>query len=421
MRTEHQHNPAGQSQPHGVDSAYAWLRLSVAVILSTIGGVGMWSAVVVLPVVQTEFGIARADASLPYTLTMIGFGIGGVLMGKLVDRFGIVIPVVLGASLLGIGYLMSAHATSIYQFTLWHGLLIGIGSSATFAPLLADTSLWFVKRRGTAVGIIASGNYLAGTVWPPLLQHFVQVDGWRHTHIGVALFCMTTMIALAMFFKRPPVLVQPAAAMAFGGSLSPRPLGMAPGALQWLLVIAGVACCVAMAMPQVHLVAYCSDLGYGVARGAEMLSVLLGCGVISRLTFGWISDHIGGLRTLLLASALQTFALFLYLFSDGLVSLYLVSALFGLFQGGLVPSYAIIVREYFSPREAGSRVGMVMMATLMGMALGGWMSGFIFDFTGSYRMAFANGIVWNLLNVSIVGWLLRLAIRQRQAAVAVAG
>ena len=420
MRTDHEHEAVAESHKHGVDSAYAWMRLTVAVILSTIGGVGMWSAVVVLPVVQTEFGIARADASLPYTLTMIGFGVGGVLMGKLVDRFGIVPPVVLGASMLGVGYFMSSHASSIYQFTLWHGLLIGIGSSATFAPLLADTSLWFIKRRGTAVGIIASGNYLAGTVWPPVLQHFVQVDGWRHTHLGIALFCTVTMISLAMFFRKRPVLVQPAAAMAFGGSMPMRPLGLAPGTLQWLLVIAGVACCVAMAMPQVHLVAYCSDLGYGVARGAEMLSVLLGFGVISRLTFGWISDHIGGLRTLLLASGLQTSALFLYLFSDGLVSLYLISALFGLFQGGLVPSYAIIVREYFSPREAGARVGTVMMATLMGMALGGWMSGIIFDFTGSYRMAFANGIVWNLLNISIAGWLLRLAIKQRQAAVAVA-
>jgi MFS family permease len=420
MRTDDEQEPVVETHTHGADSAYAWIRLAVAVVLSTIGGVGMWSAVVVLPVVQAEFGIARADASLPYTLTMVGFGVGGVLMGKLVDRFGIVLPVVLGASLLGAGYFMSAHATGIYQFTLWHGVLIGIGSSATFAPLLADTSLWFVKRRGTAVGIIASGNYLAGTVWPPVLQHFVQVDGWRQTHLGIAMFCTVTMIALAMFFRRRPPLVQPAAAMAYGGSLPVRPLGLAPGTLQLLLVIAGVACCVAMAMPQVHLVAYCSDLGYGVARGAEMLSVLLGCGVISRLTFGWISDHIGGLRTLLLASGLQTFALFLYLFSDGLVSLYLISGLFGLFQGGLVPSYAIIVREYFSPREAGARVGMVMMAPLLGMALGGWMSGAIYDLTGSYRIAFANGIAWNLLNISIAGWLLRLAIKQRQPAVAVA-
>jgi MFS family permease len=190
--------------------------------------------------------------------------------------------------------------------------------------------------------------------------------------------------------------------------------------LQLLLVIAAVSCCVAMAMPQVHLVAYCSDLGYGAARGAEMLSLLLACGIISRLTFGWISDHIGGLRTLLLGSGLQAFALCLYLFSDGLISLYLISALFGLFQGGIVPSYAIIVREFFSPKEAGSRVGMVIMATLFGMAFGGWMSGMIFDLTGSYQTAFVHGIAWNLLNLSIAGWLLRLAMKQRRAAITAA-
>ena len=190
---------------------------------------------------------------------------------------------------------------------------------------------------------------------------------------------------------------------------------MLPVTLQWLLVIAGIACCVAMAMPQVHLVAYCSDLGYGAARGAEMLSLLLACGIISRLVFGWISDHIGGLRTLLLGSALQALALCLYLFSDGLVSLFAISALFGLFQGGIVPSYAIIVREYFSPNEAGARIGTIMMATMFGMAFGGWMTGVIFDWTGSYQTAFVHGIVWNLLNLSIAAWLLRLAIKRPSA------
>ena len=392
----------------------------VAVLLSTIGGVGMWSVVVVLPAVQTEFGIARADASLPYTMTMIGFGLGGVLMGKLADRFGIVVPVVLGASLLSLGYAVSAWSTGIHQFGLIQGLLIGVGTSTTFAPLMSDTSLWFLRRRGAAVGIIASGNYLAGTVWPPVVQHFVQVSGWRETHIGIALFCIATMLPLALLLRRRAPMVAPAAAMAYGGSLPLRPLGLAPGTLQLLLVIAGVSCCVAMAMPQVHLVAYCSDLGYGAARGAEMLSLLLACGIISRLTFGWISDHIGGLRTLLLGSFLQMVALIMYLPSDGLVSLYLVSALFGLFQGGIVPSYAIIVREYFSPKEAGTRVGMVIMATLFGMAFGGWMSGVIFDATGSYQIAFLHGIAWNVLNLSIAGWLLWLTTKRRSAASAAA-
>ena len=188
---------------------------------------------------------------------------------------------------------------------------------------------------------------------------------------------------------------------------TPASLGLSPSALQTLLLIAGVACCVAMSMPQVHLVAYCGDLGYGPARGAQMLSVMLACGIVSRLTFGAICDRIGGLRTLLIGSALQGLSLLLFLPFDGLVSLFLISALFGLFQGGIVPSYAIIIREFFPPREAGARVGMVITATLFGMALGGWMSGAIFDATGSYKAAFVNGILWNLVNVSIAVWLLR--------------
>jgi MFS family permease len=193
-------------------------------------------------------------------------------------------------------------------------------------------------------------------------------------------------------------------------------LDLSPRALQTLLVIAGLGCCVAMSMPQVHLVAYCGDLGYGAARGAQMLSVMLAFGVVSRLTFGFISDRIGGLRTLLLGSVLQCVALFLFLPFDGLVSLYVISALFGLFQGGIVPSYAIIVREYFSPREAGARVGAVIMATLFGMALGGWMTGAIYDLTGSYKAAFVNGILFNLVNMSIASWLLRRSLLQPQPA-----
>jgi MFS family permease len=403
----------------GVDSLYAWTRLAIALLISTIGGVGMWSVVVVLPVVQSEFGVARADAALPYTMTMIGFGIGGVVMGKLADRFGIVVPVVVGASLLSLGYVLSALSTSIFQFGLVQGVLIGFGTSTTFAPLMADSSLWFKKRRGAAVGLIASGNYLAGAVWPPIVQYFVQTSGWRDAHLGIALFCIATMLPLALLFlRRRAPAVAPAATSEYGGSTPSRPLGLAPATLQLFLVIAGVSCCVAMAMPQVHLVAYCSDLGYGAARGAEMLSLLLACGIVSRLTFGWISDHIGGLRTLLLGSFLQAVALLLYLPIDGLVSLYLVSALFGLFQGGIVPSYAIIVREYFSPEEAGARVGIVMMATLFGMAFGGWMSGVIFDATGSYQIAFVHGIGWNALNITIAGWLLWLAWKRPATATA---
>jgi MFS family permease len=192
--------------------------------------------------------------------------------------------------------------------------------------------------------------------------------------------------------------------------------GLSPRTLQLLLVIAGLSCCVAMSMPQVHIVAYCGDLGYGVARGAEMLSLMLAFGIVSRVASGWIADQIGAVATLLLGSVLQGFALFLYVWFNGLTSLYVISALFGLFQGGIVPSYALVIREYFPPSEAGTRVGIVIMATLFGMALGGWMSGLIFDLTGSYQMAFTNGLLWNLINITIVAWLLSRSARQAAVA-----
>ena len=394
--------------PQDIESRYAWLRLGVSLLLMTIGGSGMYSVTVVLPRIQQEFGIDRADASLPYTLTMIGFGFGGVLMGRLADRFGVLVPVGLGALGLGAGFIAAGLAPNLWLFCAAQGLLIGaLGTSATFAPLVADTSQWFDRRRGIALAICMSGNYVAGAVWPPVLQHFIDTVGWRQAYLGTGVFCMLTMLPLALVLRRRPPLHAPTQAMVDGGEPDvSRPMGMKPVTVQALLCVAGLSCCVAMAMPQVHIVAYCGDLGFGAARGAQMLALMLGLGVVSRLASGWISDRIGGLRTLLLGSVLQGIALLMFLPFDTLVPLYVVSGMFGLFQGGIVPSYALIVREHFSPREAGARVGAVLMATLFGMALGGWMSGAVFDLTGSYRAAFVNGIGWNLLNVSIVLFLL---------------
>jgi MFS family permease len=393
---------------HAPDSRYATTRLVVALALMTVGNGAMYVVPVVLPVIQREFGVGRAGASLPYTLLMIGFGLGGLLMGRLADRFGVMIPLLLGAVGVGLGFAFASQSGGIWTFALAHGVLLGfLGSATTFAPLIADTTLWFVRRRGIAVAVCASGNYVAGAVWPPIVQHFVQTSGWRTTYLGLGVFCAVTMALLSLFMREraPQADAAPAGSRPVVAA-SARPFGLSPLAAQVLLCIAGLACCVAMSMPQVHIVALCSDLGFGPARGAEMLALMLGFGIVSRLLSGYICDRIGGLRTLLLGSALQGVALVLFLPMDGLVSLYLVSALFGLFQGGIVPSYAIIVREHFPPREAGARVGAVLMFTLFGMALGGWMSGRIFDLTGSYTAAFANGIAWNALNLMIAATLL---------------
>lgn len=387
------------------DTPYSWFRLGICLILSTIGGVGLWSSVVVLPSIELEFGLDRGGASFPYTATMIGFALGGVLMGRLVDRFGIAMPIIMAATMIGAGYVLSSFATNFWTFLICQAVLIGmLGSSATFGPMVADVSHWFLKRRGLAIAIVASGNYLAGAIWPPILQEAIVTIGWRGAFFWVGVFCFCTMIPLALLLRRRPDIDQGAVPISAKAATASAPVS--PNVVLMLLIVAGVGCCVAMSMPQVHIVAYCGDLGYGPAVGAEMLSLMLGLGVISRLASGVIADKIGGVGTLILGSTLQCLALLFYLPFDGLVSLYLVSALFGLSQGGIVPSYALIVREYFPARQAGSRVGIVLMATVLGMALGGWMSGEIYDLTGSYQAAFLNGIAFNLLNMSIAFWLL---------------
>ncbi len=390
------------------------LRLVVTLALMTIAGCAMYVVAVVLPTVQAEFQVARADASLPYTALMLGSGVGGILMGWLADRFGITVPLCIGALGIGTGFVLSSHAPNIWIFVFAHGVLLGLlGTSATFAPLIADTSLWFVRWRGLAVAVCASGNYLAGAIWPPIVQHLVERFGWRQAYVGLGLFCGCTMLGLAFLLRRRPPLSVAAGAGAEAGLGSARPFGLSPRVAQVLLCVAATACCTAMAMPQVHIVAYCGDLGYGAVKGAQMLSLMLACGIVSRLVSGAICDRIGGMRTLLLGSALQGIALLLYLPFDSLWSLYVVSAMFGLFQGGIVPAYAIIVREYFPPGEVGARVGIVMMFSLVGMALGGWLSGAVFDVTGSYHAAFINGSAWNLLNLAIVFWLWRRTRRSR--------
>ena len=398
-----------------VESTYAWLRLVASTGIGTVGCVAMWSYVVALPAVQTDLGVTRADASLPFTAVMLGFGVGCIVLGRLVDRIGIVLPIAGAAVLMGLGYIAAGLSGNLWQLSLAYGALVGFGSSTAFGPMVADISHWFSRRRGVAVAICSSGNYLSGVIWPPILQHFIASDGWRTAHIYMGVVCIAVILPLTLALRRPAPMESRIADGA--AALQARDaVGLSPGALQALIAVAGLACCAAMAMPQVHIVAYCGDLGYGPARGAEMLSVMLAFGLPSRLACGFIADRIGGVATLLISSVLQAVALALYLGFDGLTSLYVISALFGLFQGGLVPTYAIIVREYFAPAQAGTRLGTILMATTIGMALGGWMSGAIFDFTGSYHAAFANGLVWNFLNIAITAWI--ILRRERRLAVA---
>jgi MFS family permease len=389
------------------DSHYAWFRLALSLLLATVACVGSWSVVVALPAVQAEFGTLRGSASFPYTCMMIGFAVAAIAMGRLMDRFGIVLPIVIGAVSQGLGYVLAGLSPSILTFALAH-VLIGIGASIGFAPLIADISHWFEKNRGLAVAITATGNYLAGALWSPVIQKLMEAQGWRWTHIAVGLFVFVLMLLIAPAFRRKPS-VDRSQAKAAANRLG---LGVSTNTFLVALAFAGFGCCMAMAMPQVHIVAYCADLGYGVARGAEMLSLMLTLGIISRVSAGFLADRIGGLTVLMIGSSMQAAALFLYLWFDGLTSLYVISAIFGLFQGGIVPMYAVIAREYLPPEEAGARIGIVITSTILGMAVGGVASGWIFDYFLSYRMAFLNGLIWNGVNLLIVGWLL---LKRREA------
>ncbi len=396
------------------DSRYSWLRLAASLALATLACVGSWSVVVALPAVQAEFGTIRASASLPYTCMMIGFACAALVMGKMTDRYGIIVPILIGAVSQGTGYVLAGFAPSIWVFALAH-VLVGIGASIGFVPMIADISHWFVKRRALAVTVVAAGNYLAGALWSPIVQKLIETQGWRATHIGIGVFVCCVMLAMMPLFRRR-VAAQTYAAAEAATSARRNDLGLSTNMLLVYLGIAGLACCIAMSMPQVHIVAYCADLGYGPAQGSNMLALMLGLGIISRVSSGFLADKIGGVAVLLIGSGMQGIALFMYLWFDGLTSLYIISGIFGLFQGGIVPMYAVIAREYLPPREAGARIGFVITSTIAGMAVGGLLSGAIYDLFGSYRLAFLNGLLWNLVNILIIGML--IVKRRRMAALA---
>lgn len=392
-----------QSAPD-LDSRYSWVRMCITLGAAVVINAGMWLIISMMPAMQAELGVDRADASLPYTLTMIGFAIGNFAAGKAVDRFGVTISLIVAALVVAAGFLLAVASTTITMISLAQ-LLVGLGSAVGFGPLIADVSHWFMRRRGIAMAIVASGNYLSGAFWPLVLTGVLRDHGWRMVYLVMTVATLVLVIPLALFLKRKVADSAHAAAEAISFA-NARSSGLSPTALAWLLGLAGVGCCVAMSMPQVHIVAYCVDLGYGPAVGTQMLAMMLMGGVCSRLVSGMLADRLGGVTTLLIGSVLQCIALVLYLPSDALVSLYVVSMIFGLSQGGIVPSYAVIVREYMPAREAGARVGFVLMATILGMAIGGWLSAWIYDVSGSYQLAFLNGIVWNGLNIAIMIWLL---------------
>ena len=402
------HLGEGNSMPEH-DSLYSWARLFLGLVIAITGNVGMWIIVLLMPAIEQEFEIGRAAASAPFVLTMIGFAIGNAIIGRIVDHFGMSKTLIFAAIVNSAGFVGAASVQSIFMLSILQ-FIIGFGTAAAFGPLIADVSHWFLKRRGIAVAITASGNYFSGAIWPLLLNGTLETDGWRAVYFLLSITTLFVTIPVALPLRRQ-VSAETFRKSDEASESKRKQMAFSPNALVLMLALAGLGCCVAMSMPQVHIVAFCVDLGYGPAAGSEILSLMLFGGIVSRIVSGILADRLGGLNTLLIGSTLQCVALFLYLPFDGLVSLYVVSLVFGLSQGGIVPSYAIIVREYLPSVSAGAMVGLAMMATILGMALGGWFCGWIYDSTGSYQIAFWNGILWNFLNIGIV--LLLLFCRRR--------
>jgi MFS family permease len=386
-----------------VETPYGWAVVAASTALVAVAFGANYIVVVGLKPIAEEFGWPRSIPSLAYSLSLFGSGLGGIAMGWLADRIGIFRPVLLGAAMVGLGAVAAAQSQGALTLLLSYGVQVGLlGNSTVFAPLLTSATRWFDRRRGVAVSLVASGQSIAGFVWPSIFRWSIEQYGWRATMTAFGIFAVSAMLPIAFVLRRPPP-ASPAGRAAEGApDAAGRVLGLAPNLVLVLLFLAIIGCCVAMAMPMVHIVAYCSDLGFAAARGAEMLSLLLGAAVISRLLFGGLADRIGALPTLLISSSLQAVAMALYAWVDTLLGLYALSLGFGLVFGGIVPSYALAVRELFPAAEAGWRIGVVFLGGTIGMALGGWLGGAIFDLTGAYHAAFLTGFVFNLANLVLV-------------------
>ena len=388
------------------DSQQAWFRLAIIFTMSVIGTAGMWSVVIILPNIQSEFALDRAASTYPYVATMFGYGIGNVIIGRMLDRIGIKKPIIFALSLLVASYILSIFIRDVFFLSIIQ-FFLGFSAAAFFGPMMADISNYFYRRKGLAVSLVASGQHLCGAIWPFLIKDFLLDGDWRNAHLFIAIVC-SILIPILFYLlgnKKPKVDLNQNLSSRKEDINSKVKLSISNKRVQVLLMFAGVFCCVAMSMPQVHIVPLCIDNGYGLAVGTEILSFMLFAAVASRVIFGFLSDKIGPIQTLLLGSSLQAISLTMFLPFNSQLSLYIVAIFFGLSQGGIVPIYAVIISKFLPSNEVAERVGLLIFATIVGMSLGGWLSGEIYDLTKSYKLAFINGIFWNIINLCIMIYL----------------
>jgi MFS family permease len=377
----------------------------ISVTLLSLSFGSLWINAVGLKAMAADLGGSRSAPALANSLAWFGSSVGGLAMGRLAERYGIRWTVLFGGVSVCIGLFISTLGEP-WQLYVGHGIFMGLlGNSGLNAPLYVYVSRWFDRRRGSALALISSGSYLAGTVWPPLFERAIALYGWQATMIGYGLFAIALIVPLALLFLRePPEL--PAVTTGTGGTtVTPKVFGWPPNVVFAMLAIAAFLCCVTMSMPQAHLVAFCSDLGITPTHGAAMLSVLLGVGFLSRQGWGAISDRIGGLLTLLISSVLQAAAMTGFLLTQDEAGLFAVAGAFGVGFSALIPAYVLAIREYFPAREASWRVPGLLLLSGSGMATGTWLAGILYDHFGYYAPAFAAGVGFNLLNLAAIGTL----------------
>ncbi|MCB1512364.1 MAG: MFS transporter [Hyphomicrobiaceae bacterium] len=386
-----------------LDSRYSWLRMIVSFLIGGLGIGGIWSVVVAIPELQAEFGLDRAGATLAYISATVGFAIGNFTLGRFVDRYGIALPLLLGGIVLGAGFILTGLAPT-FSLVLLLQCVIGLGASTSFSPLMADVSHWFLRRRGIAVSLAASGSYIGGVVWPLVVGKLITVDDWRLAYIVLGVICIVCIVPLSLLLRRRlPGHGVPLAADAPSGAT--RVIALSPAAVQWLLVGVGFAASFAMAMPHTQLVAMSTDLGFTITQGAAMMSLVFGGGVFSRLVYGLLADRLGAIAIMLMGCTGMAASLILFIPFDALWVLYLASLGFGLAHGGILPNLVLVVREFLPAREAGRRVGVVVGSTVVGVASGSWVFGFLRDLTATYEIAFYASVGSTLAAIAILAFL----------------
>jgi MFS family permease len=403
-----------QSSSSSIESKASWVVAGGALCALMMSFGAAWITAVALKDIAGEVDGIRSIPARASARAWLGSGIGGIMMGQIADRIGTRWTAAFGSLMIAVGLALSSLGPS---WPLWvgHGLFIGlIGLGGINAPLYVYVSRWFDRRRGSALALISSGTYLAGAMWPPVFERAIASFGWRETMLWYALLeCLVVVPIALLFFRTPPEVVQPAP-IARHGSAPARVLGWPPNLVFVMMCAASVLCCIPMAMPQGHLVAFCSDLGISRSVGAVMLSVLLGTAFLSRQIWGAISDRIGGLSTVLVGSAWQCAAMIAFLLTQNEAGLFTVAAAFGLGFSGIIPAYVLALRELFPASQASWRIPTLLLFTAVGMASGGWLAGLLYDHFGYYAPAFAVGIGANLLNLMVVGLLVG---RQRLRAI----